>query len=104
MLAKLITVPLPQPETVHSFAFRVIVAVDAIGVEYTPATQTLNERPTRFNVPAGIVAAINSWSVETFAFTVTGVTFALFHEPVKDVTPAPLFVANSGVTVTESNP
>ena len=32
IVARLTTVPLPQPDTVHSLAFRLIVATDAAGV------------------------------------------------------------------------
>jgi hypothetical protein len=77
IVTRFTTVPVAQPETVHSLAFRFIVAVEAAGVLYTPTTQIRNVLPTTLSVLAGIVTAIKFWSVVTFAATVTGVTLTV---------------------------
>ena len=88
--AMVITVPLPQPETVQSFNFFVTVAVDASGVVYTSATHTFSVRSTTLSELAGRLQALEVLSVVTFAFTVVVVTVQRTRETI--VSPVLIFV------------
>src|SRR6266576_3877943 len=101
MLRAVSTLPLAHPDTEQILTFTVICETEAAGVEYSPATLTRSVRPTRFSVPAGIVQAIKFWSVETFAVTVTGVTFVHCQAPVGELVPL-LLLFQLGVCVPES--